>query len=117
MVVVAIIGILAATAAVMYRDAIRRAKEATLKHNLSILRDVINQYKADRQKYPESLEALVEAGYLRTIPIDPITDRAETWQPVFNETDFDDPFADPGMVDVRSGAEGATFDGVPYAEL
>ena len=116
MVVIAIIGILAVAATGSYRYSIRRAEEATLKHNLAVLNDLINQYKADRHKYPESLGALVMDGYIRVLPPDPITKSADTWREIPNEPlDLDDPFADYGIACVQSGAEGAFPDGTPYA--
>ena len=82
-----------------------------------MLRDLITQYKSDRLVYPESLEALVDAGYLRHMPVDPITHRTDSWVPISNEPDFEDPMADMGIEDIQSGAVGATLDGVPYSEL
>jgi Tfp pilus assembly protein PilE len=120
MVVIAIIGILAAIAVPAYRDSVRRAEEQTLIHNLKVFEEVISQYKADRLKYPDSLEALVESGYLKSLPIDPITKSADTWVVLYNQPE--DPMdevemMDMGIVGVRSGAEGETLDGVLYADL
>ena len=117
MVVVAIIGILAATASVRYIDTLRSARENLLRHNLTILRDLIYQYRADRYKYPESLESLIEAGYLRQIPVDPVTQSNQTWQPVFNEIETADAFPETGIIDVHSGAQGQTRGGTAYTEL
>lgn len=123
-VVVAIIGIIAAIAVPNLMDRPRRAKEAVLKHNLMTLRDVLDQHYGDKGHYPPTLEALVEEGYLRSIPIDPITGTADTWEVEYEEIDPDQPPAEtdlpedgqPGIIDVHSGAEGESLDGEPYSE-
>lgn len=123
-VVVAIIGILATIAMPAMKDAPRRANEAVLKTNLRSLRDVIDQHYGDKGRYPTSLEALVEAGYLRRVPIDPITKSTETWQLVYEEIDPDNPPAEsdesedgqPGIVDIHSGSPLNSLDGTPYSE-
>ena len=117
MVVVAIIGILAATASLQYIQTLRATRESLLRHNLTVLRDLIYQFKADRDEYPASLDSLVEAGYLRQVPYDPVTQSNQTWQPVFHEPEDGDPLGEPGLVDVRSGAQGETLGGTPYTEL
>lgn len=122
-IVVAIIGILATIVLPMLRDKPIRAKEAVLKTNLMRIRDVIDQHYADKGKYPASLEALVESGYLRTVPIDPITGRTDTWVLVFEEVDEEAPPPEseegeggPGVIDVRSGSERTSLGGTPYSE-
>jgi general secretion pathway protein G len=123
-VVVAIIGILATIAMPALKNVPLRARETVLKTNLRTLRDVIDQHYGDKGRYPTSLEALVEEKYLRKIPIDPITKSAETWVLVYEETDPDNPPAEtetsedgqPGIIDVKSGAPGASLDGQPYEE-
>jgi general secretion pathway protein G len=123
-IVIAIIGILATIAMPAMRDMPRRANEAVLKTNLRTLRDVIDQHYGDKGKYPTSLTALVDTGYLRKIPIDPITKSSETWVPVYEELDPDNPPAEtetgedgqPGIIDVQSGAPGNSLDGTPYSE-
>lgn len=122
-IVVAIIGILATIAMPAMKDVPRRANEAVLKTNLHTLRDVIDQHYGDKGRYPASLDGLVEAGYLRKVPIDPITKSAETWLLEYEEIDPDNPPAEtetedgqPGIVDVHSGAEGNSLDGTPYGE-
>ena len=121
-VVIAIIGILAAIAMPALKDMPRRASESVLKTNLRTMRDVIDQYYGDKGRYPPSLEALVEGGYLRKIPVD-ITKSTETWQAIFEEPDPDNPPAEtdqdegqPGIIDVRSGSEELSLDGTPYSE-
>ncbi len=79
LIVMAIIGILTSTAALVYRHSVTKAREAALKQNLFHMRECINQYNADRGKYPPSLNSLVDAGYLREVPRDPFTATAESW--------------------------------------
>lgn len=123
LVVVTIIGILAALATINVRNARIRAEENALKYNLAQIRKAIDDYYADHQKYPPSLEDLVP-NYMRKIPADPITRSAETWQtemeqPDFTNDDFSGEYSAPGVYDVRSGAEGQTHDEppIPYSEL
>ena len=116
MVVVALISVLAGMGVVMYRNSIKRTQEAVLREDLFRMRDAIDQYYADKAKYPASLESLVADGYLRRVPIDPITNSSETWQTVPSEPDPDDPTAEVGIFDVKSGAEGTAIDGSPYAD-
>ncbi len=116
MVVIALISVLAGMGVVQYRNAVLRTKEAVLREDLFRMRDAIDQYYADKAKYPASLEALVSEGYLRQLPKDPITNSSETWQTIPSEPDPADPIADAGIFDVKSGAEGPSMDGSPYAE-
>jgi general secretion pathway protein G len=117
MVVVALIAVLAGMGVVQYRHSIVRTKEAVLREDLFRMRDAIDQYYADKAKYPASLEALVADGYLRQIPKDPIEDSAEKWQTVPAELDPGDPTAEMGIFDVKSGSEKTSpFDGSRYAE-
>ncbi len=107
MMVVSIIGILATLAVPSYHSSVVKAKEAALRQDLSTVRDVLDQHKADQGKYPPSLSALVSAGYLRAIPKDPFTGVTTTWQEI----------ADPiegGVVDIFSGAEFVGTNGTPY---
>lgn len=122
--VLAIIGILAGIALPALRHTPRRAQEVTLKTDLRTLRDVIDQYRADTGNYPPTLEELVERGYLRSIPIDPITKSADTWVVVYEEIDPELEPAEtdlpedgqPGIWDVHSGSELTSLDGEPYSE-
>jgi general secretion pathway protein G len=113
--VVALIGILAAIALPNYKVAIIQAKEAVLKEDLYRLRDSIDQYYVDKGRYPASLAALVEDGYLRALPVDPITGSA-TWTEVLAEPDPDRPDEQPGVYDVKSAAEVPSLTGTPYGE-
>jgi general secretion pathway protein G len=116
MVVVALISVLAGMGVVMYHNSVKRTQEAVLREDLFRMRDAIDQYYADKAKYPASLEALVAEGYLRQIPKDPITNSSETWQTVPSEPDPGDPTAEVGIFDVKSGAPGNSIDGSLYNE-
>jgi general secretion pathway protein G len=116
LIVIAIIGIIAGIAAAQMRTAPQRAKEAVLKEDLFAIRDVIDQYFADKGKYPESLDALIEEGYLRKIPVDPITGSEETWQTVQAEATDEDTEGAGGIIDVKSGADGTALDGTRYQD-
>jgi general secretion pathway protein G len=116
LVVISMISILAAMGVVQYRNSVRRTEEATLKKDLFEMRDIIDQYYADKGKYPSSLDALVSDGYMRKIPIDPITKSADTWQTEPAEPDPGNPTAEPGIYNVKSGATGTSLDGSAYAD-
>jgi len=116
LIVIAIIGILAAIAAAQYQKTPLKAKEAVLKQDLFTLRDVIDQYFADKGKYPESLETLVEDGYIRRLPVDPFTESDQTWEVEYAESSDDDPSGGGGVIDVHSGATGIALDGSSYSE-
>src|ERR1700693_3063747 len=100
LIVMTIIGILAAIAVPALRDSPQRAREATLKEDLFTMRSVIDQYHGDKGVYPPDLPTLVTEGYLRKIPVDPMTKSAETWVLVFEEpsagTESSGPPSDPG---------------------
>jgi len=113
--VIALVAILAAIALPNYRVAIVQSKEAVLKENLFRLRDLIDQYYLDKGQYPATLEALVDDGYLRQLPKDPITQDAD-WTPVFQEPDPDRPGEPPGVYDVKSSSEAPSLAGTPYNE-
>lgn len=116
LVVIAMITILAAMAVVQYRNSVQRTQEATLKTNLFRMRDAIDQYYADKGKYPSSLDALVSEQYLRKIPNDPFTNSADSWQTVPAEPDPANPSAEPGIYDVKSGAQGTALDGTNFSD-
>jgi general secretion pathway protein G len=116
LVVLSLISILAAMGVVQYRNSVRLGQEAVLKKDLFAMRDAIDQYYADKNKYPPSLDSLVSDGYLRRIPEDPITKSADTWVTVPAEPDPANPAAEPGIYDVKSGAQGQALDGSNYAD-
>ena len=111
MVVMAIVALLLSLALPRYFNHLDAARETILRQDLAVMRDAIDKYHGDRGRYPESLEELVNARYLRALPVDPLTDRADTWlvvEPPGGEVG--------GVYDVRSGAPGKSREGVPYAE-
>jgi general secretion pathway protein G len=114
-VVVTLISILAAIAMPNFRVAIIQAREATLKEDLFRLRDLIDQYYVDKGQYPPALDALVEDGYLRKLPVDPFTGAAD-WTVVYAEPDPDRPSEQPGVYDVKSASELVSLSGTPYNE-
>ena len=116
MVVMALIVILASVALTMYGNSITRSKEAVLKEDLFRMRDAIDQYYADKNQYPNDLQALVSERYLRAVPQDPFTQSADTWQTVMSEADLSNPQAQSGVSDVKSGSEAIALDGSRYAD-
>ena len=116
MVVMTLIVILAGIGLAMHANSQTRAREAVLKENLFRMRDAIDQYYADKNAYPPTLEALVTDKYLRAIPNDPFTLTAETWQTVLSELDPANPSAQPGIYDVKSGSDRQAIDGTPYSD-
>lgn len=116
MVVIALVMILASMALVQYRNSITSAKEATLRSQLFIMRDAIDQYYADKGKYPDSIQTLVSESYLRAVPRDPFTQSSDTWQTVAAEPDAGAISASAGIFDVKSGSEGTALDGSRYAD-
>lgn len=112
LVVFAIIATLLSFVAPRYFNSIERAKEAALRENLATLRDAVDKYYDDTDRYPGSLDDLVSARYLKKIPLDPLTDSASTWLVI--------PPKDPkrgGVYNVKSGAPGKASSGVPYSEF
>ena len=121
LVVMAIIGILAAVAIPQMLKTPIRAKEAALHEDLFTFRSCIDQYYADKGHYPESLEALKTDGYIRKVPLDPVTKSAETWEIVRAEPDAAESAGgqqqqqqEPGIIDVRSGSKETSLDGTSY---
>ena len=111
LVVLSVIALMLTIAVPKYFASLDRAKEAVLREDLNQLREAIQRYQGDKGKYPETLEALAAEKYLRKLPVDPITENAESWVII--------PPEDPqkgGVYDVRSGAAGNGLDGKPYAE-
>ena len=116
LVVTALVVVLASLALVGYQNSVVRAREAVLKEDLFRLRDAIDQYYADKNKWPQTLQDLVTDGYVREVPEDPITNSTDSWQTVPAEPDPGNPTSEPGIFDVKSGSDRTALDGSPYAE-
>ena len=116
MVVMSIIVILSTMAIVQYRHSVVLTKETVLRDDLFKMRDAIDQYYADKGQYPSTLEALVSDGYLRALPKDPMTNSTTTWQAIPAEPDAANPTAEPGVYDVKSGADAPAADGTKYSD-
>jgi general secretion pathway protein G len=116
LIVLALISILAAMGVVQYRNGVRHTQESVLRTDLFRMRDAIDQYYADKNKYPASLDTLVSDGYMRKVPEDPITQSADTWQTEPAEPDPSNPTAEPGIYNVKSGAQGTALDGSNYSD-
>jgi len=116
MIVMVLIMILAAMAVPTYQVAVTRAREAVLKDDLFTMRKLIDQYTVDKQQPPESLDDLVQAGYLRGgLPVDPFTGSNQTWQVDTEEVPLTAQQTVPGIVDVHSGSEATSLEGTPYS--
>ena len=116
LVVVSIIVILATMGMTQYRHSVIYAREGVLKEDLFRLRDAIDQYYADKGQYPATLDALVSDGYVRKLPDDPFTRSNSSWQTVPAEPDPNNPTAEAGVFDVKSGSDATALDGTKYSE-
>ncbi|MEO6803447.1 MAG: prepilin-type N-terminal cleavage/methylation domain-containing protein [Granulicella sp.] len=115
MIVMIIIGILAAVAIPKYLQTVNKANEAVLKEDLHVMREAIDSYTVDKQKAPQSLDDLVEAGYLKVIPKDPITKRTDSWVADQDDTLMSIDQTQPGINEVHSGAQTTSSEGTSYA--
>jgi general secretion pathway protein G len=115
-IVMAIISVLVAVAVPLYTKSIQRTKETLLKQNLFTLRTVIDEYTFDKKKAPQTLEDLVREGYLRDVPVDPITGSNRTWKLVIEDARTSVDQTQPGIFDVRSGSDLRSLEGTPYSE-
>lgn len=115
MIAMAIMLILTTLAVASYTTAVRHAREAVLKEDLHVMRSAIDSYTMDKQKAPQSLDDLVQAGYLRQIPIDPMTHSADTWVPDTSDAMYSLDETEPGIDDVHSGSQETASDGQPYS--
>lgn len=114
MIVITIIAILGAIAIPMYKAVVLHAKETVLKDNLREIRKVIDQYTADKQKAPQSLQDLVDAGYFRELPTDPLTNSNSTWQTAADTAVASPEQTESGIVDIHSGSAAISSEGTPY---
>lgn len=115
-IVITLIGILVGLGLPQFKNATKRAREATLKENLYQLRKLINQYLVDKGKYPQSLQTLVEEEYLYRIPVDPITRSTDTWVEIPQVMTMEEMASGalPGIMDVQSGSDDISTDGTAY---
>src|SRR4026208_307976 len=114
MIVITIIAILGAITIPMYRAVVLNAKETVLKDNLREMRRIIDQYTADKKKAPLSLQDLVDAGYFRQLPEDPVTGSNQTWEPVMDTSVTSPDQTESGLVDLHSGSTAISSEGTPY---
>ena len=115
-IVMAIISVLVSIAVPLYQKSLQRTKESLLKNNLFTLRTVIDEYTFDKQKAPQTLQDLVSEGYLRQIPVDPITGTDQTWKLIIEDALSMVNQTEPGIFDVRSGSDQKSLEGTPYSE-
>jgi general secretion pathway protein G len=116
MVVMFLISVLAAMGMAQYRNSVTYSRESVLKEDLFRMRDAIDQYYADKGQYPSTLDALVSDGYVRKIPDDPFTKSSSTWQTIPAEPDPNNPTAEAGVYDVKSGSDATAIDGTKYSD-
>ena len=115
-IVMTLIIILASVGMTQYKNTVTRAEEATLKENLFRMRDAMDQFYADKNKWPADLAELVSAGYIRELPIDPMTKSKDTWQTTQAEPDPNNPASAGGVDNVHSGSDRTATDGTRYAD-
>jgi general secretion pathway protein G len=116
LVVLTLVVVLASMGMVQYRNSVTRAEEAVLKENLFRMRDAMDQYYADKNKYPSDLADLVSEGYIREVPTDPMTQSKDTWTTKQAEADANNPASQAGISDVFSGSDRTALDGTRYAD-
>lgn len=113
-IVMAIIATLAALAVPRYTLIVKKAKEATLQEDLHVMRIAIDSYTVDKEKAPQTLDDLVQSGYLKTLPVDPMTGHSDTWITSQSDAMMDLNQTQSGIDDVHSGAQGLAIDGTSY---
>ena len=116
MIVMAVITVLVSIAVPMYQKSIVRSKESVLKNNLFTLRTVIDEYTYDKGKAPQALQDLVTDGYLRIVPVDPMTGNSESWKVIMEDATTSINQSEPGIFDVKSGSDKTSLEGTPYAD-
>jgi general secretion pathway protein G len=115
-IVIFMIMILMAIAIPRYQQSVLRARESALRQDLYHLRNAIDAYTQDKQKAPQALDDLVSAGYFRELPKDPFTNSSQTWQPIMEDVLTAIDQQEPGITDVKSGAQGNDSEGKAYSE-
>ena len=116
LVVMPVIALLASVGIVGYRHSVKATKEAVLRENLFILNHALEQFKADRGRYPSSISQLRDKEYVREIPVDPFTKSKETWRTEFEQMESDSGDSEPGIIRIRSGSDELSEDNIPYSE-
>jgi general secretion pathway protein G len=116
MVVLTIIVVLVTMAIPIYQKSILRARESVLKNNLFTIRTVLDNYTYDKQKAPQNLHDLVTEGYLRDVPMDPMTGSNQTWKTILEDSTQSVNQSEPGIFDIRSGSDKIGLDGTPYSD-
>ena len=116
LIVMVLLILLAGISLAVYGNSVTRGKEAALAEDLFQMRKSIDEYYADKGKYPTDLQTLVTEKYLRAIPPDPFTNSAESWQQIPSELDPGNPSAEPGIADVKSSSDQTGANGKPYSE-
>lgn len=116
LIVMAVITILVSMAVPFYQKSIIRSKESVLRNNLFTLRTVIDEFTMDKGKAPQTLQDLVSEGYLRNVPMDPMTGSDQSWKVIMEDAMTSVDQTEPGIFDVRSGSEKTSLEGTPYAE-
>jgi general secretion pathway protein G len=115
-IVIFMIMILMSIAIPRYQQSIVRAKESALRQDLYHLRNAIDAYTQDKQKAPQAMDDLVTAGYFRELPKDPFTNSSQTWQPIMEDVLTAIDQQEPGITDVKSGAQGSDSEGKPFSD-
>ena len=116
LIVMSIVVILIGVAVPLYQRSILRSKESVLHSNLMTLRTVIDEYTYDKQKAPQALQDLVTEGYLRDVPMDPMTGNNSSWRIVMEDAVQSVDQTEPGIFDVHSGSDRTSLEGTPYAD-
>jgi len=116
LIVMSIVVILIGVAVPLYQRSILRSKESVLHSNLMTLRTVIDEYTYDKQKAPQNLQDLVTEGYLRDVPVDPMTANNTSWKIVMEDAVQSVDQTEPGIYDVHSGSDKISLEGTPYSE-
>ena len=115
MIVMAIMLVLTTLAVASYTTAVKHAREAVLREDLQVMRTAISSYTMDKEKAPQSLDDLVQSGYLRAIPVDPMTHSSDTWVTDSSQAMYSLDETEPGVDDIHSGSNETGSNGQPYS--